>query len=253
MKRWWSGAFVAATIAVAACIDFSVDPDEVVAIVFDDLPSPAVVAGDTLRNEAGAAAPLTARLFNADGDEVTGPVEFFPQDPIVQVLAGDFLVADLTATGNAGVLASTIGIQSVVREVEIVTAPTTLAGGGTLSPLQWVVPDDPQVNVSQPINVRVSSSPTEGVRSWVVRFQLQVNGVVIAENDTTQVFLMADNGRPSYADTTESSGLATRRVRLRIAPGLIPPDSAVITARASYRGVPLNGSPVRMVLPIVPR
>lgn len=251
MRRWWRVA-AAATILSAACIDLTTDPDEIVAIEFGALPWPSVVAGDTLRDASGAAAPLVARLFDADGDVVTGPVDFLPQRTVVRVVNGGLLVADDTATGAVDVIASTIGIQSVARKIEIVDAPDSTAADGVISPLQWVVPDDPSLNTSQPLAVRVFSEPDVGVRSWIVTFELEADGRQIAPSDTTQIFLVGDNGRPSYADTTDSFGRASRRVRLKIAPGLIPPDSAVVTVSASYRGVPLAGAPVRLVLPLGP-
>lgn len=243
---------MAATISVAACLDYSTDPDEVVAITFDPLPWPSIVAGDTLRDASGTAAQLTARLFNGDGDEVTGPVEFFTQQPTLDVVPGDFLVADATATGRGGVFASTFGVQSVAQQVEIVAIPTSLTSDAPILPLEWVVPDEPATNTSAPLGARVLSAPNVGVGSWVVKFQLEAGGRVIPESDTTQVFLVGDNGRPSYADTSDVSGRVARRMRLRVVPGQIPPDSAIITVSAAYRGVPLTGSPVRLLLPVRP-
>ena len=251
MKRWRSG-FVAATIGVAACLDYSTDPDEVAAIEFAPLPTPSVVAGDTLRDATGAVAPLVARLFNGDGEEITGPVEFFAQQPILHVTDGNLLVADPGASGSVGVFASTIGVQSVAQQVEIVPAPATLASDAPIIPLEWVVPDDPARNISAPLGGRVATSADVAVRSWIVRFQLEAGGRVIPENDTTQLFLAGENGRPSYVDTTDVGGRVARRMRLRIAPGLTPPDSAIITVSTSYRGVPLTGSPLRLVLPVRP-
>jgi hypothetical protein len=247
MRRWWWTA-----VLCAACIDLTTDPDEIVAIEFVELPWPSVVAGDTLRDASGTVAPLVARLFDADGDVVTGTVEFLPQQSFVQVVGGGLLVADDTATGTAGIIASTSGIQSVPRQIEIVAAPDSMAADGVIAPLQWVVPDDPSLNTSQPLAVRVLSEPDVGVRSWIVTFQLEVEGLQIAPSDTTQIFLVGDNGRPSYADTTDASGRASRRVRLKVAPGLVPPDSAVVTVNAAYKGLPLAGSPVRLVLPLSP-
>lgn len=250
--RKWSGVVVAATIVVAACLDYSTDPDEVVAIAFDPLPWPSVVAGDTLRDASGAAAKLVAHLFNGDGEEITGPVEFFTQKPTIEVVSGDFLVATAGASGNAGVFASAIGVQSVAQQVEIVDAPDLITADGSVTPLEWVVPDDPARNTSQPLSVRVLSNKPSSVRSWIVRFQLEVGGRVIPESDTTQAFLIAENQRPSYVDTTDVSGRASRNMRLKIAPGLVPPDSAIITVSASFKGAPLRGSPVRLVLPVRP-
>ena len=251
MRRWW-GAIVAATIAAAACIDLSTDLDEIVAIEFAELPWPSVVAGDTLRDASGAVAPLVARLFDGSGDMVTGPVEFLTQEAKVHVVAGDRLVADDTATGRAGVFASTAGVQSIVRQVEIVDAPDSIAADGTIVPLDWVVPDDPQLNMSQPLGVRVVSAGGAAVRSWIVTFQLEAGGLAIPESDTTRIFPVSEAGRPSYADTTDLSGKASRRLRLRVAPGLVPPDSAIITVSAAYKGIALRGSPVRLVLPLRP-
>ena len=252
MKRGWSGVVVAATIVAAACIDLSTDPDEIVAIAFVDFPWPSVVAGDTLRDSTGAVAPLSARLFSGDGDEVAGTVDFLVQEGAVRVVGGNRLVADDTATGKAGLIASTTGVQSVVRQIEIVVAPDSMAVDGIIVPLDWVVPDDPQINASQPIGARILSATRAGVRAWIVRFQLEAGGRIIPETDTTQVFLIGDTGRPSYADTTDAAGNVSRRVRLRVVPGLVPPASAVITISASYRGAPLPGSPLRLVLPLRP-
>ena len=251
-ERWWS-AVVAATLGVAACLDYTTDPDEVAAIEFVTLPSPSIVAGDTLRDAtSGVAVPLVARLFNGDGEEITGPVEFFAQQPILHVTEGDLLVADAGASGTVGVFASTLGVQSVAQQIEIVPAPATLSADGLIVPLEWVVPDDPSRNTSNPLGARVQTATGANVRSWIVRFQLEAGGRVIPENDTSQVFLMGDNGRPSYVDTTDVGGKVSRRMRLRIAPGLTPPDSAIITVSTSYRGVPLTGSPLRLVLPVRP-
>jgi hypothetical protein len=240
-----------AVLFFAACIDLTTDPDEIVAIEFSELPWPAVVAGDTLRDATGAAAPLTAKLFDADGDLVTGPVEFLVQRGGVRVVNGVYLVADDTATESVGLIASTSGIQSVVRQIEIVAAPDSLAAD-PVTPFEWVVPDDPSLNTSQPLSARVLSAAVEGVRAWVVTFELEVEGLVVPPTDTSQIYLVADNGRVSYVDTTDAFGRASRRLRLKVPPGSSPPDSAVITLRASYLGLPLKGSPVRLVLPMSP-
>lgn len=242
----------AAVLVAAACIDLSVDPDEIVAIELAAFPWPSVVAGDTLRDATGAVVPLVARLFDGGGDVVEGPVEFIPARGGVRIINGNRLVADDTTTGTVGILASVPGIQSVIREIEIVPAPISLVAFGVVTPLRWVVTGDPNANISQPLSARVVAAADSGVRSWIVTFQLEAGGRQIAESDTTQIFLVGDNGRPSYADTTDDSGMASRRVRLRIVPGLVPPDSAVITMRASYKGQALAGSPVRLVLPLSP-
>jgi hypothetical protein len=247
--------FATLTFSVG-CIDLSTDPDEIVAIEFSELPWPSIVAGDTLRDESGRPAALVARLFDGEGDPVDGPVEFLVGDPSLRVVNGNQLVAEPTATGSVGIIASTAGLQSIATLIDVVARPDSIAPEGTLTPLEWVVPDDPALNTSVPVVVKVLSNTTATptpVRSWIVRFQLEAGGRVIPENDTTQIWLAAENGRPSYVDTTDASGTASRRVRLRVAPGLTPPDSAVITVRASWKGAPLLRSPLVLVLPLVAR
>ncbi len=256
MRRIERGVLALLSLIAVACIDLSTDPDEIVAIEFGDLPWPSIVAGDTLRDASGAIAPLMARLFDGNGDPADGPVEFLVQEPGLRIVNGNMLVAEATATGPIGIIASTTGIQSVPTTINVVPKPDSLAVEGTITPLEWVVPDDPALNTSQPLTVKLLSNTTATpapVPSWVVRFQLEAGGRIIPENDTTQIWLVGDNGRPASADTTDGGGLASRRVRLRVAPGLTPPDSAVITVTASYNGAPLIGSPLVLVLPLVPR
>jgi hypothetical protein len=248
-----------AVIGAAACIDLSTDPDEIVAIEFVDFPWPSVVAGDTLRDASGAAVPLRARLFAGDGSEVIGgPVDFLVEDGGVRVEEGDYLVADDTTTGVARLRASTTGVQSVMREIDVVPdAPDSLAADGTVTPLQWVVPDNPEQNTSAALGVRLLALHDEevptGVASWIVTFELEANGVTVPPADTSTLYLVSDAGRPSAVDTTDSQGRASRRVRVRIAPGFTPPDTVFVTVRAARRGVPVGGSPIRLVLPLNPR
>ena len=245
-----------AILLLSGCIDLSTDPDEIAAIEFSKLPWPSIVAGDTLRDESGAASPLMARLFDGEGDIVEGAVEFVAQSPLVRVVEGNLLVADPTATGPVLIIASTTGVQSIPVTIQVVPRPDSMALDGPVNPLQWVVPDDPALNLSDPIRAKILTHTSEipaPVSSWVVRYQLQAGDRIIPENDTTQIWLVGENGRPSYADTTDATGAASRRVRLRVAPGLTPPDSAIITMTASYNGLPVLGSPIVVILPLVPR
>jgi hypothetical protein len=247
-----------ALVAAAGCIDLSVDPDEIVSIEFVEPPWPSVVAGDTLRDSSGRAAPLTARLFNADGDVVSGsPVTFIPRDTMVTI-DGDVLLGRASADGTAQVVASGGGLQSVVRRVEVVRAPDSLSAEGTVAPLLWVIPDVASTNTSVALRVKVwsrSGTSGVGVRAWIVTFRAEFQGAPIAAGDTTRFFLVGDNGRSSSVDTTDASGNASRQIRLRSEASGIPgqPDSVIVFASARYLGAELAGSPVRLVLPIRPR
>ena len=64
---------VALGVAVgAACTDLNTGPDSPFALEILELPSPAIVRGDSLRDIDGTAVPLRAVVFNLDGDTIQG-------------------------------------------------------------------------------------------------------------------------------------------------------------------------------------
>jgi hypothetical protein len=247
-----------ALVAAAGCIDLSIDPDEVVAIEFVQPAWPSVVAGDTLRDGDGHVAPLTARLFDADGNVVTGsPVTFLARDTMVTI-DGDVLLGRASAEGTAELVATGGGLQSIVRRMEVVRAPDSLSAEGTVAPLLWVIPDVASTNTSVALRVKVwsrSGTTPAGVRAWIVTFRAEFQDTPIAPGDTTRFYLVGDNGRPSSVDTTDATGVASRQIRLRSEAVGIPgqPDSVIVFASARYLGAELAGSPLRLVLPIRPR
>lgn len=249
-----AAGLVTAVGFAAACIDLSTDPDEIVAIEFRPLPWPSVVVGDTMRDGQGQPAPLQARLFDASDDEVAGvPVAFLAREPLVTITSEGFVVG--VDTGTVELLASTTGLQSSVRQVTVVPPPDTAFAQGVIDTLRWVVPDAPSANTSSALRAAIRSrTPTDTliVRSWIVTYRLVFRGQVVPPGDTSLVFLVNDQGRPATIDTTDGTGASSLRVRVRAGPGLGALDSAVVTADAQYRGVPLAGSPVRFVVPIVP-
>lgn len=258
MRRVSRQALLALLAALVGCVDLTTDPDEVVAIEFRPLPWPSVVTGDTLRDSLGVATPLAARLFDASGSEVPGDITFFPRDSLVSVSSDGFLVARDGADGTAQLLATGAGIQSPVRRLEVVPRPDSIAAEGKADTLQWVLPDSPSSNASGQLRVKVvsrSSSPPRGVRAWVVSWRLVFQGSPIAAGDTSRIWLVGDGGAPSVTDTTDVQGVAARRVRLKVSPGLGlgALDSAIVLVEAREHGVLLAGSPVRLVLPIKPR
>lgn len=246
----------AAAAGGAGCIDLSTDPDEIVAIEMQEPAWPAVVAGDTLRDASGQVAPLAALVFDGSGDIVNVPVEFIPRDTFVTVTPAGLVVARDSVDGVSEILASLPDLQSTVRRLQVVPRPDSLEASGTIDTLRWVIPDAPSANVSTPLAIRLlnrTDTGVQGVRSWVVRFRLEFRGAPVPEGDTSLVYLVGESGFPSYADTTDATGIASRRVRLRTGPGLSALDSAVVLVDAQYQGLPVAGSPVRLVLPMTPR
>ena len=255
-SRWLVAALFAA--AGAGCIDLTTNAREIVAIEFPDLPSPAVVAGDTLRDSTGKAVVLNARLFDASGGEVTGQaVQFITTDTTISIASGNYLIGRTSADGVGHLVASGAGLQSIVRQVEVVRRPDSLAASGSIDTLRVQFPDSPQLNLSVPIGARVlAKDPAlgpRGVRAWVVTFSVEHAGAPVPASDTSLVFLVYDLGLPSRADTSDTEGAVARRVRFKAGAGLPPLDSVTVVIEARYRGALLAGAPLRRVLPVKPR
>lgn len=246
-------------VLTSGCVDLTTNSAEIAAIEFGELPFPAVVAGDTLRDSLGKVAPLSARVFDASGRELPperARPQFISRDPLVRVASGDFAVALPDTEGTARLLASLPGLQSITRQLEVVRRPDSLAASSSPDTLRWVLPDVPSTNVSAELRLRLlrRGPPSAGVRRWVVSFQAFFQGQPLPPGDTSRVYLVDDAGRPSYLDTSDTQGFVSRRVRVRGGAGLPPRlDSVVVLVRARERGSDVAGSPVRLVLPIRPR
>jgi hypothetical protein len=214
LKRWWTGGVVAVPMVAVACLDLTTDPDE----LWRSSSIHAMAVGR--RRGHYATRQVLRRRFGAcsgDGEEITGPVEFFTQQPTINVVSGDFLVADVTGTGTAGVC---IGNRSTehAQRVEIVAAPDSMQGGPVL-PLEWVVPMIRRR--TSPLAARVLSSAHAGVGSWIVRFQLEAEDESFLKPTRRRCSSLRITGAHRM-DTTDGSGTASRRMRLRVAPGLRP-------------------------------
>ena len=253
-------ALVAVATAMIACTEIGTDPSVAVSIAFDSLPSPGIVLGDTLRDSAGVVAPLRALAFNARGDSIPGaPIEYFAKvgtDTLrVDLLTGLVIANSALALRNVSVVLfpQVNGIPGPQRTLLLTLRPDTIAADGEADTLRYSTAADTGQNVSSPVRVKVlHDSAGTGVllpvRAWIVRFAVEFRG--ITQTDTTIALLINDQNAPSSIDTTDGPGLAGRKVRLHAVP-VSAADSIVVIARATYRGGPLRGSPVRVRVPVV--
>ena len=258
MRRRVRPVWAAPLVLVAACVQLSSDPTEVVGITFDVLPWPSVVAGDTLRDATGTATPLTARFFDGAGDVVSDvPTDFISRDATVSITDTHYVIGGTESTGSARLVATGAGLQSVEQKVEVVAQPDSVELSGSITPLDWSVIDTPAANTSAALQVKVlhddATNGATAVRSWIVTWHLEYRDQVVAPADTSEVFLVTDAGVKSSADTSDTQGLVSRRVRVKVSAGNTPADSVVVVAEAAYAGTPLRGSPLRLVLPLRPK
>ncbi|HEX5829500.1 MAG TPA: hypothetical protein VFY16_00875, partial [Gemmatimonadaceae bacterium] len=109
--RLLAAAAVGAVALGVACTELPSGPTPF-AIEFVPLPSPGIVIGDTLRDEAGVATPIRAVVFDGAGDTV--------HDARVRFVALDTGVAVDTAAGwvVAGpVVVSSVRLQAFANDV----------------------------------------------------------------------------------------------------------------------------------------
>jgi hypothetical protein len=255
---WVAAAFVAAA-GIGACTNVALAPDAVVAIAFDTLPFPSVVAGDTMRDTLGRAAALHAVAYNSAGAQmVNPPLSYVALDTGVDISAAGYLVATTRTSGSVRVVASSGTFQSLPRTVLVTRAPRALAvSGAAVDTVFYVVPDA-ATNVSPTLTVKLtgdSAGTPVGVPGFLVTWALSLRGQSIGKNDTTlaSVWSDASSRTSSLVDTTATDGTASRVLRIRANALPSAADSFFVTATTRYRGVPVAGSPVKFVIHFRPK
>jgi hypothetical protein len=262
-RRTWLAGALGLVALVAACIDITVDGNDVGSIEFVPYAYPSVNAGDTLRDAAGALAPLQARVFRNDGSvDDDAAVTFIALDSTVTISGAWLIGRPLGTAGSATarIVASISGLQSSPRQVTIVPVPDSIARDGTATNIDVRYSFPPATTDTMPtLGVRVTrrnGTTVLGVPGYVVTFQVVKGTQAVVATDTTgSYFLTDDAGRVSTVDTTDASGLASRRLIFRLRTGRpardtvrvladvrrgsrIPRDSAIAwTVRVGPRGV----------------
>ncbi len=256
MRALVCAAVVSATILGGACTDVPTDSTAIVALAFDSLPYPTIVAFDTLRDEEGVAQPLRAAVLNPDGDPISGAtVQFLTTSGGVTISPDGYVVSTEDRDTPVTIIAQVSGLQSRPLTLLVTSAPASATLDGSTDTLRYTVPDD-GTNVSEPVRVKVlaaGAAPAAGVRGWIVRYTLTYNGLPLLAGDTTTAWLVDDNNRRSAEDTTAADGIASRKVRFRATALAAERDSVVVFATVRARGAPVTGSPLRRAIPIIPR
>ena len=255
----WVAATVVAAAVVGACSGASTAPDGIVSLSFDTLPYPSIVAGDTMRDSLGHAAPLNAVAYNASGAIIANPaVRYFVLDTGVDVSATGYLIATTRTSGAVRVIAAASALQSLPRTITVTRAPDRLVVSGTPpDTLKYALPDVAS-NVSQPMAVKLtrdSAGTAVAVPGFLVTWALTFHGQTVAKTDTTlaSVWDDASSRHTSLVDTTGSDGTASRVLRIRANNLPSAADSFLVYATTRYHGVPVAGSPVKFVIHFRPK
>lgn len=254
-----------------ACLDLSA-PKGPASISPIQLPANFVVRGDTMRNESGTPAPLVINQFDIQGQLIGGTTpQFFILDsvpaahfdPTTGVLVGDRL-GTVTILGQVGGTPGIAPLQTPTVTVPVTVLPTRIdQGTGAADTIKAPLTQDTTLALAigqgaskMPIIVKGAGDTT--VQGVVVHYQ--ITRTLASNNPARQaVYITGTNGKLTNTDTTNSSGQATNN-QINVKASLLADvaiatgqkvDSVIVLATASYKGVPLLGSPVTFIFHVV--
>lgn len=254
-----AAALLPAALLLAACTDVPSGADVPYSLEFERLPFPAVVAGDLLRDSTGAAAPLGAVAYNVDGAPIAdAPIQYLFVGDAARLEDGA-LVRGVTAGDTVRITAVAGDVPSLPRLLWVVPRPDSLAGPSAApDTLRWGIPPNPATDVSQALAVRLVSrvdAAVVPVRGWIVRFRIVVAGDTLAPSAAEVAWLVDEQGRTSAIDTTDTDGVASRRVRVNAFAGdaIDGLESLVVSVTPMGTTTPVAGAPVQITLPVARR
>ncbi len=231
-----------AIVAAASCTSVPSDPKVPFSIEFNRAPSPSVVLGDTMFDSLGLQAPLHARVFNSNGEEIIGADVTYHVVALDSVDSTNAAFADsvpLTVDSTTGlviaksdpafllhsarVYAQAGNLQSEPIVVQVTRRADKLIAAGTTDTsitLSFLNTDSLLVPAASSFNVRVldtTDAPLTAADSavpfYLVRFRIVQPAN--ASTDTSYVMLTGDGRKRSELDTTDISGVASRQIRIR--------------------------------------
>lgn len=250
LRRGTAFACALSFVAALSCGDVSGSSTSVLSIQFDSLAAPSVVVGDTLRDTTGVVILPVVHAFNFRGEEIT-PVAARFQSPdsglVVDSVTG-MVIGDSLRSTPARIVA-TVGSLQAIQKVELTLRPDLAAPLDGLDTLSYSLIDT-TLNVSSQLTVKLThgTAPNDSVvKSYIVSF------AIVAQSNPRLGELVNDAGKPSVVDTTDTNGVAGRRIRLHPLFLSAQTDSIIVNATAKYRGGQVSGSPVRLVVVVKPR
>ncbi len=259
MKRGVFAAAAAVAAVTFACRAIPAPDNGVLSVSEVQLPSPAVVVGDTMRDSTGAVAPLRMYAFGVGGaaDTIANVTpQFLVMDPGAHLTPDGYVVGDSVRSTPVRVIGSVGNLQTSAANVYVVPLPDSIGPvGSQTTPVDTFSLAKPTTYYSPAVTAQVLSAdtPPAPVQQVIVQWAI-VYQPAVPDSGGPPGTIVSSNNQPATADTTNSSGDVSVRVHLN--PIALNPlaalDSFVVEARMSYRGVSLRGSPVQFVIPIFP-
>jgi hypothetical protein len=250
--------FGAALVGVIACVELG-PSGGVGAISNLELPYPSVVLGDLLRDSLGNPSPLHITVFGANGDTLANePVTFIALDTSVTVDADGTVHGVFLDTLGGGIVGGAGGIQTPPQRVIVTIAPTAATAKPDPTVIQFVNTDPDTTkasNWSSPMALALTGADGALAQGYVVAYAIVESPDAVAAGAPT-AFIGNDAGRRMPRDTTDTKGVASRRVILiqsNVATDVRDgsrPDSVIVEATVKYLGADVAGSPVQFVVPV---
>lgn len=224
---WW----------MASCSDIPAPEDGILSVSPLLLPSPGLVAGDTMRDSTGVAAPLRLIAYALDGQPLDPqPTPTFIVLDTTAHLAGALLIGD-----DAGTIARVVGalgtLQTRPVEVKVTVSPDTLVASDSIvhrKTYALLAGDSVSNSPDLSVIVRHLGVDPKVVEAVIVNYTIDKSPPSRGQGPA---LVLLNGNVASDRDTTDASGKAARVARLRLlALSTFEVDTALVSATASYRG-----------------
>ena len=245
------GLVAVPSIIAVGCTDISGSSDSVLSLQFDTLASPSVVIGDTLRDTTGAIILPVVHAFNYKGGEIASAKIYFQSlDSGVTVDSATGVIVGDSLRSTPARIVATVGRLQAIQRVSVALRPDSIIAVNALDTLSYSLLDTTK-DTSARMTVKLSHGVSPGdsaVSNYIVSF------AIVSQSSPGLADLITESGKLSRVDTTDASGIAGRKILLHpvnlSSPTVV--DSVIVQATAKYRGQPVAGSPVRLVVVLQP-
>jgi hypothetical protein len=193
------------------------------------LPSPGLVAGDTMRDSTGLVAPLRVVAFGANGDTVANAATTFVAIDTGAHFAGALMIGD--NDGRAvRVVGSVEGLQTRPETVKVTVSPDTLVPADSTRHFKTYTVLGDTVVASTELSTVVQHTGGASVQAVIVRYALEANPPGAQQT-------LVNGNTASDRDTTDANGRASRTLRIQRAKKVTGQgDTTTVSATASYKG-----------------
>lgn len=253
-------AFAALWLGVA-CLDVSSPVTGIASITSVLPPSPSVVVGDDSRDSLGEVQPLRVVAFAPNGDTVRdAKVVFFALDP-----SGKLAVDSITGIAHGNSLSPSAAVVARVTPANGKGALQTPSVPLPVVPIPAIVTKDSDITrfqfdptptdtlalslLSPPISVLLRAGGDTAVQRYFVSFEL-MHAPPSSRSGEPSVVLADESGRQSSIDTTDGSGHASRRIRVRPSALASVADSVIVVVHVRYKKADVTGSPITFKFPL---